>query len=48
MPSVARERFAESIRNGSSARPGFDAAVSRHRLLDAIMRASDTGMKQVV
>jgi predicted dehydrogenase len=26
---------------------GFDAAVTRHRLLDAIMRASETGMKQV-
>jgi hypothetical protein len=29
-------------------RPGFDAAVTRHRLLDAIARASESGMKQVV
>jgi predicted dehydrogenase len=40
-------RFAESIRDGKPVRPGFDAAVTRHRLLDAIMRASETGIKQV-
>jgi predicted dehydrogenase len=28
--------------------PGFDAAVKRHRLLDAIMRASETGQKQIL
>jgi predicted dehydrogenase len=39
-------RLAESIRDGKPVRPGFDAAVTRHRLLDAIMRASETGMKQ--
>jgi predicted dehydrogenase len=39
-------RLAESIRNGRSASPGFDAAVTRHRLLDAIVRASETGLKQ--
>jgi predicted dehydrogenase len=41
-------RFAESIRNGGSAYPGFDAAVTRHRLLDAIVRASESGMRQVL
>jgi predicted dehydrogenase len=41
-------RLAEGIRNGKPVSPGFDAAVTRHRLLDAIVRASGTGMKQVV
>jgi predicted dehydrogenase len=41
-------RLAESIRDGKPVSPGFDAAVSRHRLLDAIVRASATGMKQVL
>jgi predicted dehydrogenase len=41
-------RLAESIRHGKPVSPGFDAAVTRHRLLDAILRASDTGIKQVV
>ena len=40
-------RLAESIRNGTPIRPGFDAAVARHRLLDMIERASETGMKQI-
>lgn len=39
-------KLAESIRNGTPASPGFDAAVRRHRLLDAIARASHTGQKQ--
>ena len=39
-------RLAESIRTGKPVSPGFDAAVIRHRLLDAIVRASETGMKQ--
>jgi predicted dehydrogenase len=41
-------RFAEGIRDGKPISPGFDAAVTRHRLLDAIVRASETGMKQVI
>jgi predicted dehydrogenase len=41
-------RLAEGIRDRKSVRPGFDAAVTRHRLLDSILQASDTGMKQVV
>jgi predicted dehydrogenase len=40
--------LAESIRDGKPASPGFDAAVTRHRLLDAIVRASETGQKQVL
>jgi predicted dehydrogenase len=40
-------RLAEGIRNGKPISPGFDSAVTRHRLLDAIVRASETGMKQV-
>src|ERR1700720_1671173 len=39
-------KLGESIRTGTPASPGFDAAVRRHRLIDAIVRASDTGQKQ--
>jgi predicted dehydrogenase len=39
-------KLAEAIRGGTPALPGFDAAVRRHRLIDAIMRASGTGQKQ--
>jgi predicted dehydrogenase len=41
-------RLAESIRTGKPVSPGFDAAVIRHRLLDAIVGASETGMKQEI
>jgi predicted dehydrogenase len=41
-------RLGERIRDGNSASPGFDAAVTRHRLIDAIVRASETGQKQVL
>ena len=41
-------RLAESIHEGKPGKPGFDAAVVRHRLLDAIIRASESGQKQVV
>jgi predicted dehydrogenase len=41
-------RLAESIRQGAPASPSFAAAVTRHRLLDAVMRASQTGQKQVL
>jgi predicted dehydrogenase len=41
-------KLAESIREGGPAYPSFAAAVTRHRLLDAIMRASETGQKQVL
>jgi len=39
-------KLGESIRNGTPASPGFDAAVRRHQLIDAIVRASTTGQKQ--
>jgi predicted dehydrogenase len=39
-------KLAESICNGTPASPGFDAAVKRHRLIDAIVRGSTTGQKQ--
>src|SRR5260370_42025879 len=37
---------AERIQDGKPASPGFGAAVTRHRLIDAIVRASETGQKQ--
>jgi predicted dehydrogenase len=39
-------KFAEAIRTGSAIEPDFDHAVRRHRMLDAIMRASQTGQRQ--
>jgi predicted dehydrogenase len=42
------QRFAEAIRTGKPAEPDFDFAVKRHRLLDAIRRASETGQRQKV
>jgi predicted dehydrogenase len=41
-------RLADSIRTGRPAAPSFAAAVTRQRLLDAIMRASETGQKQTL
>jgi predicted dehydrogenase len=41
-------RMAEGIREGKSVSPDFDVAVNRHRLLDAIQKASDTGLRQVL
>jgi predicted dehydrogenase len=40
-------RLGEAIRNGTPVTPGFNEAVTRHRLLDMITRASETGQKQV-
>jgi len=40
-------RMAGGIREGKSASPGFDVAVNRHRLLDVIQKASDTGVRQI-
>jgi predicted dehydrogenase len=40
-------KLAERIQDGQPANPGFAAAVTRHRLIDAIVRASETGQKQV-
>ena len=39
-------RFADGIRDDVKVEPDFDAAVERHRLLEAIQRASDTGRRQ--
>jgi predicted dehydrogenase len=39
-------RLAAAIRGGTAAYPDFDAAVTRHRMLDAMMRASATGQRQ--
>ena len=36
-------RFGEAIRSGQRAEPDFDTAVVRHKLLDAIQKASDQG-----
>jgi len=44
-------KFAEAIRSGSNTDPSFpdfDHAVRRHRMLDAIARASETGQRQKV
>jgi predicted dehydrogenase len=41
-------RMAEGIREGKSASPDFDVAVKRHRLLDVIQKASDTGIRQIL
>jgi predicted dehydrogenase len=41
-------RLAESIGAGRPAAPGFDAALTRHRLLEAIVRASESGRKQIL
>ena len=41
-------RFAKAIRSGERAEPDFDTAVTRHKLLDAIQRASDTGQSQTL
>jgi len=41
-------KFAEAIRTGASIEPDFDSAVRRHRMLDAIVRASETGQRQKV
>jgi predicted dehydrogenase len=41
-------KFAEAIRTGSKTEPDFDHAVRRHRMLDAIVRASQTGQREKV
>ena len=41
-------RFAEGIRAGTPIDPDFDHAVRRHRTLDAIARASQTGERQKI
>jgi predicted dehydrogenase len=41
-------RMAEGIREGKSLNTDFDLAVKRHQLLDAIQKASDTGIRQIL
>jgi len=41
-------KFAEAIRSNTRIDPDFDFAVRRHRMLDAIVRASETGQRQKV
>jgi predicted dehydrogenase len=41
-------RMAEGIREGKSMSPDFDVALKRHQLLDAIQKASDTGIRQIL
>lgn len=41
-------RFANAIRTGGAVEPDFDHAVRRHRMLDAVVRASATGLRQKV
>jgi predicted dehydrogenase len=41
-------RMAEGIREGKSVSPDFDLAVNRHKLLDVIQKASDTGNRQIL
>lgn len=40
-------KLADSIRNGTPMHPGFDDAVTRHRMLDMVTAAARTGQKQV-
>jgi predicted dehydrogenase len=40
--------FARAIRDGKGVEPDFDHGVRRHRTLDAIVRASETGQRQRV
>jgi predicted dehydrogenase len=40
--------FAKAIRAGKGVEPDFDHGVRRHRTLDAIVRASETGQRQKV
>jgi predicted dehydrogenase len=41
-------RMAEGIREGKSVSPDFEVAVNRHHLLDAIQKAPDTGVRQIL
>ena len=41
-------KFAEAIRSNKRIEPDFDSAVRRHKMLDAIVRASETGQRQKI
>ena len=40
-------KLGESIHKGTPASPGFDSAVRRHQLIDMIVKASETGQRQI-
>ena len=40
--------FAKAIRAGAPVEPDFDHGVRRHKTLDAIVRASETGQRQTI
>jgi hypothetical protein len=42
------KQMADGICDGRPVSPGFDLAVTRHCLLDAIQKASDSGVHQVL
>jgi predicted dehydrogenase len=46
--AFAYTRLADAVAAGEPFDPDFDVAVQRHRLLEAIERASETGMKQTI
>lgn len=39
-------QFADSIKSGKRVEPDFETAVKRHKLLEAVSRASETGQRQ--
>ncbi len=41
-------QFAADLREGTAIAPDFDAAVRRHRLIDAVEQADSTGMRQSI
>ena len=42
------DRFAEGIKTNTEVEPNFSTALTRHKLLDAIQKSSDTGITQKV
>jgi len=40
------DRFAEGIKTNTEVEPNFSTALTRHKLLDAIQKSSDTGITQ--
>jgi predicted dehydrogenase len=39
-------KLGEAIRNGTPVHPGFDSAVTRHRMIDLITEAARSGRRQ--
>jgi predicted dehydrogenase len=40
-------KLGEAIRDGKPVHPGFDAAITRHQMLDMVTQAASTGQKQL-